>query len=266
MTYLDLEYSGGSPVELYKFVRTGASWLYTSGDEPVTYQGEDYSPAVISRGDITASDEGNSGSVEVSLDSNLSIVPQFIEGTVPSPLWLTIFRFHRGDLETVVIFQGQVSSSAVRGKETTIQCTPTRYAAEKLCPRILYQKQCNHMLYDRGCKVNKDDYKFSGEILGINGPVLQIENAFGFLYDKWLAGGFIQIPGTEIRVFITDHDNELGEVTVLKLVPELTVGLIVDLYAGCDRTELTCHNKFANMDNFLGFPDIPNINPFRQVI
>lgn len=265
MTYLLKEYAGGEPIELYQFVRAGAMWLYTSADYAITHNGQTYQPVVIARGAIAASDEANSGSVDVSCDSGLSIIPQFVQGVVPSPLWLTIFRMHQGDSDAVVIFQGQVSSAVVTGREATLHCTPTRRAMEKNCPRILYQRQCNHFLYDVGCKLDPNSFKTTGQITATAGPVLTVNTAVGLGTD-WFTGGYLQIPGTEVRAFITKHDDATGDITLLQLVPGLAVGVTVDLYAGCDRLEETCHVKFGNIDNFLGFPDIPNQNPFSQVL
>jgi hypothetical protein len=42
----------------------------------------------------------------------------------------------------------------------------------------------------------------------------------------------------------------------------LAVGAAVDMYAGCDRTLNTWHNRFSNAANFGGFPWIPQKNPF----
>ena len=39
-------------------------------------------------------------------------------------------------------------------------------------------------------------------------------------------------------------------------------GQVIDIFPGCDHLRTTCAGKFANGDNFGGFPYIPNINPF----
>ena len=50
--------------------------------------------------------------------------------------------------------------------------------------------------------------------------------------------------------------------TLSRAVPGLLTGAAITLYPGCDHTRATCAAKFANLDNFGGFPWIPTRNPF----
>ena len=52
------------------------------------------------------------------------------------------------------------------------------------------------------------------------------------------------------------HEVELWEVLRAEIAP----GDTVRLDAGCDKRAVTCREKFANILNFRGFPDIPGDN------
>lgn len=47
---------------------------------------------------------------------------------------------------------------------------------------------------------------------------------------------------------------------------QIEVGTKLSLYAGCDKLNTTCNQKFSNILNFGGFPFIPNDNPFTGTI
>ncbi len=49
-------------------------------------------------------------------------------------------------------------------------------------------------------------------------------------------------------------------------VQSIAAGHSFDITAGCDKQAMTCQDKFANIANFRGFPDIPgNETIFRSV-
>lgn len=273
MTYLEREAEGGAPIECYKFVRQGAKWLYTSGDAPITIGTETFLPVVIHRTAPESGEETDSGAIDISLDKTLAVVPEHVSGSSPTPVWVVVFRQHRTG-EQAIIFQGQVSAIALRGGEATFHCTPTRRSLERLVPRMLYQRMCNHVLYDAGCKVIREEYRVDVEVLSVEGNELEVLGlaTWSVLNEPWSQGGFLQIPDTTIRGFIQQeiiHDppNEhISTLVLLRAIPGITVGMDLWVYAGCDRLEETCHIKFSNIVNFLGFPDIPNQSPFGGIL
>jgi uncharacterized phage protein (TIGR02218 family) len=267
MSYLQSEAAGGAPVELYRFVRKGEEWTYTSGDAPVVHDERTYRPEVIGRSSIDASEEDGAGSVDVEMDAGLAIVPQFIHGLAPTPVWLVVTRLHRGSEDAVVVFRGQVSSMALNNSVATLHCVPTRKAVERAVPRPFYQRMCNHVLYDSFCKADREEHRVETVVLQSSGIHMTLDPGMGFWkFDipGYFSAGFVQVRDTEIRSFIVTHDGPL--LTMLSHVSGFEVGAQVDVYPGCDRMERTCHEKFQNIENFLGFPDIPTKNPFMQVI
>lgn len=264
MTYATQEASlrGGAPFELYMFHRIGQCWYYTSADQPFTFNGNTYQPVVISRGEIQITDENEAASVEVSMDSALSIVQPFVAGAPPTPIWLTIFRGHRTESAPVLIFQGHVAATKVADRQAVFTCTAVQQVMDKSIPRQMYQRICNHVLYDPGCGVNKELFRVDGTLDAIGN--LQVNsNAASTKPNGWFSAGFFQVQGTEIRGFITEHTTSV--LKLLSMPPGLQVGQAISMYAGCDRRVETCVAKFNNLVNFLGFPHIPIQNPFDRM-
>ena len=60
---------------------------------------------------------------------------------------------------------------------------------------------------------------------------------------------------------VVKRDREVGGQRVVELWEILSAGFgpgdLVRLEAGCDKRAETCRLKFANFENFRGFPDIP---------
>jgi hypothetical protein len=46
------------------------------------------------------------------------------------------------------------------------------------------------------------------------------------------------------------------------LADGLYYGLAVNAYPGCNRTTTECVDKFDNLDNYGGVPDLPGKSPF----
>ena len=76
-------------------------------------------------------------------------------------------------------------------------------------------------------------------------------------------GGYVEVSqgGTVSTRGISDHNNGSGIITLTLPLPDLKVGDTVTAYPGCDHDNSTCSGKFANIDNYGGFPFIPEKNP-----
>jgi uncharacterized phage protein (TIGR02218 family) len=263
MTYLASESSqwGGQPVELYRFTRGLRIWTYTTADTPILFNGETYTPTTMRRGELPINEEKNSSTLDVFIDPTADVVAEFISGSTPTPTGLILMRRHRDETvatEQAVLFVGQIGQVEFGEGEAHFVCVPIQQSVQRRVPRMLYQTQCNNMLYDVNCTVNPALFTFAGHISAINGLVVTVPEASG-KPDGYYNGGYIK--DGETFVFIQTHVGTL--LTVLAITPALLVGDNITTTAGCDRTRATCVAKFNNLDNFLGFPYIPDQNPFN---
>ena len=128
MAYDDYEREGGSPVEVYHFVRGTDHWRWTSADSTVTVDYEEFVPEPITRGRIQINEEARTGSVDVTVPAENEVAQLFSGPRYYVPVELTIYRVQRDDpeLEPVVLFSGEVRRS---GAAVLLVTHSTRAAA-----------------------------------------------------------------------------------------------------------------------------------------
>jgi uncharacterized phage protein (TIGR02218 family) len=262
MTYNASETSryGGKPVELYRFTRGLKVWTYTTADKPITYNGELYSPQTMRRGNIPQNNEADNATLDLYMDPAIDVVALFISGATPSPTNVTLIRRHRDEAvatEQGVLFDGQVGAVEFTETEAHFVCVPIQKSLQRKIPRWVYQTICNHMLYDTFCTVNPAAYTFAGHITAIVGRTLTVPEAASQV-DGYYNGGYIKDGDT--FAFIQTHVGT--QLLLLAIPPNIVVGDNISQTAGCDRRQATCVAKFNNLDNFMGWPYIPDKNPY----
>lgn len=256
---------GAKPVELYRFA-VGATPVYrwTSADEPIVSSADGgsqtYTPQPITRGAIDLSQEDDAGSVDVSVDiANPIAQAMLVEGPA-SPVSLTVYRLHYGDGETAPIFGGRVVGAVFEAGSCVLKCQPLNVSLKQPIPRHTFQSQCNWATYGVGCGLNKASFKDSGTVMTFAGYFVRAA-VFATRADGWFTGGWMELADGSRR-YIIGHVGTT--VTLRSPFPSLAVGQSFDAYAGDDRTEETCLNKFNNLANHLGFKRIPVKNPYSE--
>ena len=102
-----------------------------------------------------------------------------------------------------------------------------------------------------------------------------------FCYDNWGGSGFIAISEIEMReddpivdgylkggdILVNSRRRKIiahagDTVTISPGIPGVAALQAFDAWPGCDHLIGTCHNKFGNLDNYKGQPNIPDENPF----
>ncbi len=252
------------PIELYAFVRGSVCWNYTSADEDVSYLGETYYARTISRGSFDRRDEAASAEVEVRLDRELAVVSQFLDGSVPEPMKLWIFRLHRGQPDVITIFKGTVASANIQLEEIVLTARSPLGADEKGIPRERIMRTCPHVLYGNRCRVDPTAFDLGTTIASLGPDANQyVLSSDGGNPDGWFAAGVLYVDATGQRGFIQEHTG--NTVRLLQAIPGLAATDAVTIFAGCDRTVETCRDKFDNVAEFGGFPLHPERNPFVQI-
>jgi uncharacterized phage protein (TIGR02218 family) len=258
MSYAALETSGNAsqPIELYAFQTADEGWFYTSGDAAVTYLGQLYTPEAILRTAINQSGEAKAGQLKITIPGANPVPSAFKSYTPDSPMSIVIYRTHGADGEFVVIFTGRVLVAAF-GDFAELTCMPENDLLKYNVPSQQYQAQCNHFLFDAGCKVAPVSYSVAGAVTALAVAVLTVP-ACAAKPDGWFNAGYVQF-GEQRRMVLFHVGNQL---TLIGPISGLTVGATVIVYAGCMRDYGTCVSKFNNAKNFAGFPWIPVNNPF----
>lgn len=272
MTYDATEKSRheGSPVELYRFAYGATTYRFTSGATEQEYLSEAYEPAVISRDQITQSQEDNAGNIQVTVPRDSPVAVHFIPYIPSQPIALTIYRRHRldGVLETVIAFVGKILSARYEsaGSRWVLTCGPITQALRKTIPAVLYQPQCNRALYSPACGANKEAMKRTITVDAVDGDTVTSDDLDSTETPSgWFNNGWAQkLHDPNDKRWIINHVG--NDLTLMNPFTDLNVNDVLEVFPGCQRTEEVCHFKFGVLHNHLGFPRIPDKNPFDSAI
>lgn len=264
MTYAAYENSiqMGTPIELYEFVQGLQRWTFTTGAEPIIRLGRTYVPSPLVRDRIKQSTDVFKNGIRLSFPRTDEFAAQFL-GFPPEELTtVTIWRGHYGDPDAQfeVHWKGRIISAKVDGSKIDLELEPIYTSLRRPGLRARFEYSCRHVLYGRGCGLNREAFKHDGTVLSItSGLNVEVSGVAGVFADGHFTGGILLAADGASR-FIVAHTG--GVVTMSRPLPSVVGASTVTLYPGCDHLRTTCASKFNNLDNFGGFPWIPNKNPF----
>jgi hypothetical protein len=247
---------GAQPYELYLFQGTGISFALTSAENPITYLGEVYAPATISRTGVEQSNEVVSGQIKVFIPKEHPLARLCLPYLPSSPIAITVFGSHYADAETVVLFTGTIASARFTD-QCELTCNSAQYLLQRKIPQQLYQAPCSHIFGDAGCGADLTAHSYPGTITAIDstGTVLTVP-AFAALPDT-LQAGYLQV-GDEFRM-VVGHSG--ATVTLISPISGLAAPASARGTAGCALNFSACAH-YGRTISFLGFDLIPTVNPF----
>lgn len=268
MTFIAFENSqaGGSPVELYTLALGTETFRWASGEEDYVYSGDTFEAVEISRSRILISAEQRQDVLNVSLPGDNELVRRYVDIVPGKRATLTVQRVHRDDpdQEAVVLFKGIVQSVAFTsdGTKASLAIRPLTVGLSQNIPRFTYQALCNHFLYDSGCKVNQNSFKYTATVSTVVGSTITVPGISANGAD-WAVGGFVQTGSSDFRLVLAQTGDDLRLLLPFASSP---LGSSVDVFAGCDHTIGTCKIKFNNVVNYGGFAFVPLKNIFATGI
>ena len=127
-----------------------------------------------------------------------------------------------------------------------------------------YLKTCSAVLGDARCKfdLTHASYRFDYTLdAPSDGQVFTLRGVENF-NPGWFEGGQLQVtsgPAAGLRGLIKSDVGTQDRVVTLWTPFNAPVdpGDVLRLTAGCDKRPVTCREKFGNLVNFQGFPDMP---------
>jgi uncharacterized phage protein (TIGR02218 family) len=251
------------PVELYKIWSGSTYWYYTNGDVSVTFESNDYVPAAITRNSVEYNSTLDISTMKVQFLPIASPVVQYIAINPIDIVWIEISRLFRDQdpLEKSVIFIGQIKSVSFKGLNAEAECVGFEHFLKMNIPTFRYSPTCNHKVFDSLCGLTSATYKVSATIT-LDATETQLTSSSFSSYDNgYFVGGLVQYSG-ESRPIVAHVGSKI---TMGYRMTGLVTSVVVDAYPGCDGTPETCKNKFDNIENFFGFPFIPDENPALRV-
>lgn len=250
------------PVELYEFTMDNRSFHYTSANSDINNSGKLYLSVPCNRDKTESTQENEKSALNIMMQNNTDFAKIYHGFPPSSAAYVKIFRFNENDpaKERIIVWSGKVVNASFTELEVTFHCERLSTSLVRSGLRRLYQLNCAHALYDNSCRVNRFDFRHEGIVVGIDGLVISLASV-GVTTGGYYAGGYIDFndDGIMYRRFIMSHSGL--EVKINLPIDQLKIGSRVAIYAGCDHTTGTCKNKFNNLDNYGGFPFIPQKNP-----
>ena len=258
----------GAPQRLFQFSMGSTTFAYVNAPRRHQHLSIWFEPLMIDMDDVTQALSEDSPTIRVELDSTSDLASRFIPYMPSQPVHLRVFRRHVGDPadEYVVELIGQVANASIDAETDNCVLSVRMLASnmDRKVPWPAYQKPCNHVLYGPGCRVNRDDFKVETQVTGAIGNVIYAPE-FSIEDDPtYFVNGFvIHVASGEMRrVIAQDGPNLVLQTSFLSLRGNDDVAA----FAGCDLLKATCENKFNNLPRHMGFPHVPNKNPFQDSV
>ena len=249
----------GQPVEGFRFAQGSNLWLYTSADREIMLPAGVFTPEAITRTELDFSQEDTGETIEFTIPRTNPVAALFIGDLPSAPVWVTVYRAHRGDEDlAVTIFSGKVSRARFEESEAILVGASLMAVLSRTVPVLAMQTPCNHVLYSAACGANPASSRDSITVTSVEGATVT-SNDFALRPDQWFRGGRLESEAGETR-FIADHRGDT--VTLISPLPSLASLDSIWAYWGCDHLETTCRDKFGNLINHLGWSRLPGRNPF----
>jgi uncharacterized phage protein (TIGR02218 family) len=254
----------GRPIYLYSFALGAATWRYTSSDADVLIGGYTWKAVPISDNGVKLTGDANTDSLEITAPNSIAPVQMFI-GTPPSQaVVVRIFHYHEADNEAVLGYIGEVMQiNQPEPGRAMIVCDTISVSMQRDGLRLAWQRNCPYAVYDQlTCKADKATHALNLVVFDTAGNTVTF-TGLDATPDAFLDGGFLEWEhpsrGTEYRGIEKQTANVCE---MFGLADGLYYGLTVKAYPGCNRTTGHCLDKFNNLDNYGGIPDLPGKSPF----
>jgi len=244
--------------ELYEFLTGGIYQRYTSFHETISFEGRDYTPSPIKRGNIEFTTELKHAEVSITAPVS-SLFISYVANQPIEPVTVRIIRAVYGDEDAqfVTVFKGRVKGVSVENLTATARCRSGNSILEARIPGITYQSYCNHDMYDGVCKLNSLDWRVEATVDAISGSELDFNEISG--YDaNYFTGGYV-VSGDDSRL-ITAYSG----ITLSLHIPfdsRVIVGSECEIYPSCRQDPELCLDTYDNIENYLGMPYIQSKNP-----
>lgn len=147
-----------------------------------------------------------------------------------------------------------------------VVCSSITKLLECNIPKKRFTSLCNNDLYDQECTLNKELFKIIVNVDNyeiINNRTIKINQNL----DDSILNGQIIFNNQKNMIMKIENINNYTLVT-------LFFNLIIDnninndnqlyIYKGCDKNHNTCSKRFNNINNFNGFPSVPDQNYFYK--
>nr|AUG44375.1 hypothetical protein KSU1_C1516 [uncultured bacterium] len=270
---LDLTATTLTLAEIYSLeLKNGVTILATSYKAELVYQGYTYKPAPLRRGKIKYNSDLQVDSVSLAIGT-VGIAIGGDNYTIPQAIRRGFFREARVKITLVdplnlaaigkPLFDGYVRSApSFSGGALELKISSILDRLQDKFPKFIYTEQCQHRVFDAYCGLVAATWLESGAVAAGSTLATIVSPVFAFSAHPrpyWAKGRITFTSGglSSVSASILNHRD--GAVDLMLPLPEApAVDDAFDVLPGCDRTGVTCADKFDNYANFFGFEYIPN--------
>jgi hypothetical protein len=269
--------SGSRPFHLYLFQRGETEYLFASTAAPIVKSiagvtGSTWEPLAISHDRIVDSDQAARSELKITTPLSASIAQDSVGNLGFDPVAITIFRGDANSEEILAIFKGRVLSADPQDDgQCVFKCLTAMAALQRKGLLAVIQRPCRHVHYGRGCGLVLAEWQVTLPVASISadGKTLSITGA------NAQPNGYYQLGTIEYDgrfEMMLSHSGNV--VTLVNALPGLAAAVAaggpgvvnVQIAPGCPLSRNVCSDRFANVENFGGFPFISdNIFDGRQL-
>lgn len=267
MSFDDSENSlaSGQPIRLYQFNRGTRYWCYCSGAMAITFEGRTYQAIDGGIQNDSPQQSGDSTQDDLTITAAAEIgIAQLFRGAPPSEaIAVRIYDMHLNQSDARLSYVGTVSNVKWPALDRCNIICRTRSASMQ-DPGLTwtYMRSCTAVVGDNRCRVNLDGYRVDGTVDSLDGAQITV-NALSGYSDGYFAGGYVAWVVSSGDYDRRHIESQSGSVlTLLGGTSGLSLNQSVRLFPGCDFTMDTCGDKFNNIDNFRGIPQLQGDSPF----
>ena len=251
--------------------------LSTNCDQPLVLSEGTYQPLQVSHQDIRRSlkPQDDKATITAAYAAG-SLMADWISGRLFGWVLLTIWKCDPDDpagTRGAPIYTGFVTNVRPDGNKLTIEATLFGSLLKARAPGDVFGPQCNTYVFSPRCGLSEASLRSTGTAtrahLGADLRTLTISDATGTggptYAAQYFAKGILRTGSgraTQIATIVSS-DMVAGALQIKTARPlwsDLIAsgGQALQLVPGCDGQYSTCGTKFANTDNFRGFPFIPD--------
>lgn len=246
----------------WKITRRDATVMgFTDHVDDLTFDSQLYKAATgFEPTDVQQRDDMSVDNMDVAgiLDST-AITEADINAGIYDYAEIEIFMVNYNDLTQgrMVLKRGWIGEVTVKRSQFVAEI---RGLAQKLQQNIgrLFGPSCDAILGDSRCGVNLASFTVSTTVSTVTDN--QTFTASALTQESgWFSGGEIEwTSGSNDGLKMEVKEFVDGQVTLALPMPySIQAGDGFDIIAGCDKSKDTCRDKFNNLLNFRGFPDLP---------
>ena len=157
----------------------------------------------------------------------------------------------------VNIFTGSISDVKPSRTEIALTVSSDLQLLNAPMPRNVYAPACSHNLYDAGCGAVKASFGAVSSC-ATGSTKLLINCALAQASGYFDVGTVTFTSGANAGATRTVKSYTPGVINLSLPLPSIpAVGDTFTCYAGCDKSQSTCTNKFNRLVSFRGFPFVP---------